>query len=218
MTRRTLTASLSLAMLTALSSVQPVLAECSPQPEHFPPMRFAFTATVIDFAYGDARSTPDRDWYLEMGVERTFRGVLPARLTATGVEVGCDFNGVDVRTGERLFIAAEDVDIGDPRLITGKAFIWRAVAPDRWEFYADALQDGVLGYPAAIVGARSTQEILAALGRLRAPETATATAPMVGSHPPSLQLLAAVFVLALLAGLRRVGSKEATRVTLDPSG
>lgn len=203
MTRRTLTASLLFPLVLLLASAGPALAECTGSPT-FPAMRYAFIADVTQFAYGNDRTSPDREWSVEMDVERTFRGSLPARLTATGIEVGCAFNGIEVRTGERLFIAAPDVDPNDPWLIRGEIFLWREVADGRWEFYADALQDGALGFPAAVVDADTIEEILAVVGVPRAPETAT-TLPAVERGLPSLAILAGVFVLSLAAGVARPG-------------
>ena len=205
MTQRTLIGSLSLAALLLTSSAGPVLAECSPHHEQFPP-RYAFTATVEDFAYRGQRETPEYAWHLTLQVGRIYRGRLPGVLKATGNEAGCGFNGIEVRTGERLFIAAEDVDTSDPSLIRGESLIWREVAAGRWEFYADALQDGALGYPATVVRADTIEEILGVVGVLRTPETATAPVPAVTARTPTLPILAAVFALSLLVGLRGVGT------------
>lgn len=196
--RRTVTGALTFGALLLLASVGPVSAECFPPPEQFPPMRYAFTATVVDYAYRSEPNTPERVWDLDMEIERKYRGQLPVRLKASGWEAGCDFNGVEVRAGERLFIAAEDVEVSDPRLISGRILIWREVGGGLWEFYADALQDGALGYPAAAVRADTTAEILALLGNLRAPDTATSAKTIAGGRASAAPLLVALFILAFL--------------------
>ena len=204
MTRRTVIASLLLPLVLLLASVGPALAECGPQYTASTPMRYAFVAKVTHFAYDNG---PDhgREWSIEMSVERTLRGSLTTRLTATGIEVGCNFHGIEVAIGERVFIAAADVDTSDRALIRGGIFIWREVADGRWEFYADALQDGALGFPAAVVRANTIEEILAVVG-LRAPETATTPRAVEQGVGPNLAVLAGVFVLSLLAGITRPGS------------
>lgn len=203
MTRRTLIASLLIPLALLLASAGTALAECTRSGD-FPAMRFAFLAKVTEFTYRDDDTSPEREWFVSMQVHRQFRGHIDRdHVDATGIEVGCAFNGIEVREGERLFIAAPDVDTNDPFLIRGEIFIWREVADGRWEFYADALQDGALGFPAAVVRADTIEEILAVLG-LRAPETAT-TPPAVEPGLPNLTVLAGVFVLSLLAAITRRG-------------
>lgn len=207
--------------LLLLASVGPVSAECFPPPEQFPPMRYAFTATVVDYAYRSGSNTPERTWQLDMEIERTYRGQLPVRLTASGWEAGCDFNGVEVRAGERLFIAAEDVEVSDPRLIRGRILIWREVGGGLWEFYADALHDGALGYPAAALRADTTEEILTLLGNLRAPDTATAATTITGGRASAAPLLIGLFAMAFLTALvwrgptRRPGNQRPRAVGVE---
>lgn len=206
MPRRTLKAAMPVAALVMLASVGPVSAECFPQPDPFPQMRYAFTATVRQFSDEVAVDPPKDsyfDWHLELDVNRTYRGDLPRRLEADGWDVGCDFTGVEVRAGERVFIAAEDVDLGDPRLVTGSILIWRDVGGGRWAFYAEALQDGALTYPIAAVRADTTDEILAVLAGRWPPDTATAPRGNAEGGSPALPILAALFVVVYIFELAR---------------
>lgn len=201
MTRRQFATATPFAALLLLALAGPVLAECFPPPPDFPRIRYAFTATVTEFSDSVAEDLPDMsgfDWHLEMSIDRTYRGDLPGRLEADGWEYGCGFTGVEVRVGERLFVAAEKVELSDPRLVLGEVLIWRGVGEGRWEFYADALQDGALGYPTAAVRADTTDEILGVLSDLRPPDTSTAPAKDADRRDPPLPLLAALLVVTFL--------------------
>lgn len=115
------------ALLWVIASAGSVSAECFPQPDDFPRPRFAFTATVSEVSDRVAPSLPgnaDFDWHLALDVGREYRGAVPDRLEANGWDAGCDFTGVQVAEGDRLFIAAERLDPGGPRLITGKVLLW----------------------------------------------------------------------------------------------
>jgi hypothetical protein len=203
--RRTLMAAMPIAALTMLALVDPVSAECSPQPVPFPQMRYAFTATVREFSHRVPEELPESyfDWHLELDVNKTYRGDLPHRLEANGWDVGCDFTGVEVRAGERVFIAAEDIDVGDPRLVTGSMLIWRDVGGGRWAFYADALQDGARTYPIAAVRADTTAEIIAVLAGRRPPDTASAPPRHEAGRSGALPVLAAVFAIAFTVVIAR---------------
>ena len=176
--RRVLAISLPVATLLLAASAGSVSAECFPQPDPFPRLHYAFTATVTEVSARVADALPDSadfDWHIELDVDHIYRGHLPDRLGANGWDEGCDFTGVRVQDGDRLFVAAELIDIGDPRLVTGRVLLWRGIEAGRWEFYRAALPDGGLGYPRAAVRADTTSEVLAVLDDSRPPETSTET-------------------------------------------
>jgi hypothetical protein len=176
MRRRVLAISLPVATLLLAASAGSVSAECFPQPDPFPRMHYAFTATVTELSARVADALPETanfDWHVELDVDHNYRGHVPDRLEANGWDEGCDFTGVRVQDGDRLFVAAEQVDIGDPRLITRTVLLWRSIAGGRWEFYGAALPDGGLSYPTAAVRAHTTAEILAAIRGSRPPDTST---------------------------------------------
>jgi hypothetical protein len=97
-------------------------------------------------------------------------------------------------------------------LITAPVLLWRDVGSGRWEFYAAALHDGALGYPAAAVRAHTTDEILDVIRGISAPETATAPpapVPQPGSLPTPLTL-AVVFVATFLIITRRAAVRASS--------
>ena len=109
------------------------------------------------------------DWDLVLDVERDYLGDLPARLEASGWDYGCGFTGVEVVKGDRLFIATDEMDLSDPRLIGGEIYLWRDVGGGRWAFYGDALQDGRWGSrppPSAPIRPAKSWPLSAASGRL----------------------------------------------------
>lgn len=211
LTRRTLGIALPVATLLLAASAGSVSAECSQQPDPFPRMSYAFTAQVTEVSDRVAPGLPDMsafDWHVELEVERSYRGEVPDRLEANGWEVGCSFTGIEVKTGERLFIAAESMDFNDPRLVSGSVLLWRGIGGGRWEFYADALQDGALTYPTAAVRADSTDEILAVLRDLPAPNTSVADPSPQRERDLPLPLLAAVLVGVISGVLFRPWSRS----------
>lgn len=187
MNRRILTAAIPLAFLMLTPSAGSALAECFPPPEDFPRLPYAFVATVTDISDQVAEPVADAsdfEWHMELDVVRSYRGVLPTRIEANGWEDGCGFTGIRVAEGDRLFIATDRLDLGDPRLILGELLVWREVREGHWEFYAEALHDGSLGYPQAAVRANTTGEILAFIRGLGPPDTSTAPADPAGETCP----------------------------------
>lgn len=213
MSRRTLAIALPVATLLLVASAGSVSAECFPLQDDFPPPRYAFTATVADLSREPTQNLPgmaEFDWHLELDVDHTYRGEVPSRLGASGWDAGCDFTGIRVREGERLFIAARQVDPGDPRLVSGTILLWRDIGGGHWEFYADALHDGALGYPPAAIRADTIERILAVIRELRPPDTSTA--PKDPDRPGDLSLplvLGGLFVVAFVV-LVRPGSRIGT--------
>jgi hypothetical protein len=202
--RRMMAIALLAAALVLAASAGSVSAECFPQPDPFPRMSYAFTATVTDVSARVAEAPPDSanfDWHIELDVEHTYRGRVPDRLDANGWDEGCDFTGIRVQEGDRLFVAAERVDPGDPRLITSTLLVWQSIGEGRWEFYRDALHDAGVGYPTAALRADTTDEILAALGGSRAPDTSTAPLRSEPGRDMYAPLLGTVFVSVGLAML-----------------
>lgn len=203
MSRRALAVALPGTLLLLLVSASAVSAECGIQPTHFPPQRFAFVATVSEVSDRVAPGLPDAanfDWHVTLDVERNYRESVPKHLEASGWDVGCNFTGVGnaLAEGERLFIAAETLDVSDPRLILETVLIWRDIGGGRWEFYGDALQDGTLGYPIRAVRADTTDEILAAIRGLGTPDTSTD--PPASGQPREFPLqltFVAGFIVAL---------------------
>ena len=168
-------------------------------------MSYAFTATVSEVSARVAESLPDAadfDWHIELDVGHTYRGTVPDRLVANGWEQGCDFTGIRVHEGDRLFVAAEKLDPRDPRLITSHLLVWRGIGGGRWEFYRDALHDGV-GYPSAALNADTTEEILASLGGTRPPNTSTAPLKPEETRDMRLPWLATVLVSVFIGMLLR---------------
>lgn len=187
------------ALVSLLAFAGPVSAECFPQPHPFPPLSYAFTATVTEASDDVAEPLPSMapfNQHLEMQVARVYRGSVPERVEANGWDVGCDFSGIQTRLGDRLFIATSALDPGDPRLILGHVLVWRSVGDGRWEAYTEALHDAALGYPRAALDADTVEEILRVVDGVRAPDTSTLEAPRPSAASGS-PLLAAVFLVLL---------------------
>jgi hypothetical protein len=222
--RRRLLASLAAVALVSLwIGVAPpaVVAECFPRPPAGSPIpiAYAFTATVVDLSTEvdqEAKDAGEGDglvWHMELQVDDVHRGSVPARLSLTGYTLwhrSCsDFLGEQTHVGERLFVAIDDqVKLESNPSLFGQLLLWHRVN-DRWSFNRGALKDepeGPASYPNAALEAHTTQQILAAIESVAAPNTAIE--PDVTSEPrqsseavPWIWAIAA-FAITFLAYMR----------------
>ncbi len=201
-----------------------VLAECTNFPvaaDGHLDVGYAFTARVaeasrnVDPPSGGA----PYDWHVVLVVDDVHLGDVPDRLVYNGWTVGChELRGDDLRTGDRLFIAAQHLRLGelptDP--IWGDVAAWRRV-DGGWRFDERAMAYGASEayYPAAVREARTTAEILAIVRDGALPPTdaaATSDARSGAGEDGSLVLLLGAFgaglALAVFVALMQIAAKR----------
>ena len=180
-------ASVALASMWIGVAPRAVMAECFPRPQAGSPIpiAYAFAATVVDLSTEVDQESKDAGegdglvWHMEMQVDDVYRGSVPARLSLTGhtlSHASCSyFLGDQTRVGEKLFVAIDDqVSLESNTSLFGELLLWHRV-DDQWSFHKDALKDepeNPASYPNAALDAHTTQQILAAIASVAAPNTA----------------------------------------------
>lgn len=213
--KRSVAAALLVAGSLLVALAPTVSAECMSWPirsSERPDIGYAFIATVTE-ASADVDPAPDMadyDWHIELAVERTYRGDVPATFSYNGWDVGCHFlRGDHLRTGDRLFIATERIARwgvpSDP--FDGDVLVW--IRDDgRWKLHTKALDYGADRdfYPRAARIARTTADVVRIVSAARLPDTATTTADSDGDRPPltSWPALVAAFLGAAFVMSRRL--------------
>jgi hypothetical protein len=218
--RVTLGLTLSLLAATALAPV--ALGECSAfdrPPDRTLNVGYAFMATVVE-ASGDVdpprRDNADYTWHVELRIDRVYAGDVPKQLIFNGWSVGChSIRGNKLNMGDRILVAVEDLNLrhlpGEP--VSGDTVVWRR-AEGQWHYARKVV--GSPESPAdeflspAILGARTTSDILAIVDSAAPPDTSTDDEPdlLMSTRSPTNAamwtwvVLAGSFVVGLVAFLR----------------
>jgi hypothetical protein len=198
------------AIAILLATALPVSAECwpgPPGPRDVVPVKFAFVATVeqVRDPVNPAVDVANYRWFLELSVDRVYRGDVPRSLKLSGFDAGCSFIApVGLQAGDVLFIAIDRLDPGSNRSLEGQLLMWRRT-DDGWAFAEDALSYGTYSnfWPIAAREARSTEEILAVIRSGKVPDTATAPHRPTDASFPHLPFLGLTFLVTTLVGAMR---------------
>lgn len=207
--RRSLVAAMTLAAFLAIAVAPSVMAECTWPP---PPAsqtfdaRFAFTATAREVSKDVPRAAsgqPPYEWHVELTIDQTYRGKVPARIILNGRNYDCHtLLGQELRQGDRLFVAFDrrGLDYGG---FYGPMLLWRRTDVG-WSFYPEALTYGsdARFYPAVARNATTTAQILDVISATP-PDTSTSAGPAQEAPEQPVVLVALAFALAFAIALKR---------------
>lgn len=174
----------------------------------------AFAATVTEASRDVDPAVPGMsafNWHVELKINRTYIGHVPASIVYDGWDAGCHvLRGDELHTGDRIIVAVEHLSLGDlPRdPFDGDVIVWKATF-GAWTFDEAALLWAFdpAYYPKAARNATTTEEILRVISNGRMPDTATLPppdAPRQDRTPTIALLIVAILMLSMARRSRRL--------------
>jgi hypothetical protein len=208
----------TLVAMAALAIVTPTtFAECSPGPDTATErldVGYAFVATITESSRDVDPPVVDNsafNWHVELVVDRTYYGKLPATIVYNGWDAGChELRADQLKTGDRVFMLAEGFHSEylprDP--FGGDVSLWRSTG-NGWQFDPDVLMYGwdPMVYTRQVQDASTTSAILRVVASVTQPETDTARPGITASaHPEPLPI--AVFLAGFLLMLAYMARRD----------
>ena len=173
----------------------------------------AFLATVTEVST-DVDPNPASggyDWHVELAVEARYVGAAPKTLVLNEFDGGAcsDFKGQALRAGDRIIIAAEDLEYQRGAPLGGHLVLWKDIG-EGWSFFADALLYGAepQAYPKVARDADTKAEILQAIFDGALPATSMVSGESRAAQPDPILVGIVAFALAFAVAWRRLGSRS----------